>query len=64
MGRLRSRPAPRRTLGEHFRRDGQPKIRFRSERAAHEYLRARAITASVYPCSFCGGYHHATLRYR
>ena len=53
-------PQPRRVLGEHFTRDGKPKKRFVSEAKAQEWVRSRCVSATVYPCTFCGGFHSAS----
>lgn len=54
---------PKRLVSEHFRRDGTPKQRYatrkeaerHAERYCHDHL-------SIYPCSFCGGFHFGTKR--
>jgi hypothetical protein len=54
---------PTRLLGEHFRDDGRPKTRFKSERAALDSIERYGHRDKVaYHCNFCGGWHLATRR--
>jgi hypothetical protein len=52
-----------RLLGEHFRDDGRPKRRFKSERAALDCIVRYDYRDKVaYQCDFCGGWHLGTRR--
>jgi hypothetical protein len=52
-----------RLLGEHFRDDGRPKTRFKSERKALDSIVRYGHRDKVaYHCRFCDGWHLATRR--
>ncbi len=55
-----------RIIPEHFNSDGGPKRPFETEVAAHQFLidEGWELRYEVYPCSFCKGFHLATLRRR
>jgi hypothetical protein len=52
-----------RLLGEHFRDDGRPKTRFKSERKALDSIVRHGHRDKIaYHCTFCDGWHLATRR--
>ncbi len=59
--RLRRSSAARPVRLPHFRADGAPKTRYRSEadanRAAFTYRLDHGVDLVAYRCEFCGGWH-------
>jgi len=59
--RVRRAAEPRRPRLSHWRADGQPKVRYRSEadanRAALQYRLEHANDLGAYACDMCGGWH-------
>jgi hypothetical protein len=59
--RLRRQTASRQTRLPHWRADGQPKTRYRSEeeanRAAFGYRLDHGVDLGAYACEICGGWH-------
>ncbi len=59
--RLRRSGAPRPVRLPHFRADGEPKTRYRSEadanRAAFTARLDHGVDLVAYRCEFCGGWH-------
>jgi hypothetical protein len=59
--RLRRRGAPRQVRLPHWRADGQPKTRYRSEhdanRAAFANRLDHGVDLAAYECEICGGWH-------
>ena len=59
--RVRRRAEPRRHRMSHWRADGEPKVRFRSEadanRAALQYRLEHGADLGAYACEMCGGWH-------
>jgi hypothetical protein len=59
--RVRRTEAPRRTRLSHWRADGQPKVRYRSEseanRASFGYQLEHGSELAPYRCEFCEGWH-------
>jgi hypothetical protein len=62
--RVRRTSEPRRPRLSHWRADGEPKTRFRSEADANRAcLAARldhGVDLNAYLCEFCGGWHLGT----
>jgi len=59
--RLRRRSSPSQVRLPHWRADGQPKTRFRSEdeanKAAFGYRLEHGVDLVAYPCDMCNGWH-------
>jgi hypothetical protein len=59
--RLRRQPPPRPVRSPHWRADGQPKTRYRSEqeanRASFGYRLDHGVDLVAYLCPQCGGWH-------
>jgi len=59
--RLRRVERPRRTRLSHWRADGEPKTRYRTEadanRAALQARLDHSVDLGAYLCEFCGGWH-------
>jgi len=59
--RARRAEAPRRVRLSHWRANGEPKTRYRSEadanRAALQALLEHQVDLGPYQCEFCGGWH-------
>jgi len=59
--RIRRVEAPRRTRLSHWRADGEPKTRYRSEADANRACLSARLEHGVdlhpYLCEFCGGWH-------
>jgi hypothetical protein len=59
--RLRRKSTAKPARLPHWRADGQPKARFRSQdeanRAALGYRLDHGLDLAVYPCEICGGWH-------
>ena len=62
--RLRRAGAPRRVRLSHWRADGEPKTRYRTqadaERAALQYRLEHGRELNSYSCEFCSGWHLGT----
>jgi hypothetical protein len=57
------RGAKPRIVGEHFKADGSPKRRYKTQRAAERHAQQYHLDDKlIYACEFCGGYHFATRR--
>jgi hypothetical protein len=58
-GKVRSEPKPVRLA--HWRADGSPKVRYRTEaealRAGFSYRLEHGTDQNAYECEFCGGWH-------
>jgi hypothetical protein len=61
MARRREPNRPLSLAASHWREDGQPKVRFRSQgealNAADDRARESGVDLGVYHCEFCGGWH-------
>lgn len=61
MARRREPHRPLSLEASHWREDGRPKVRFRSQGealgAADERGRESGAELGVYRCGFCGGWH-------
>jgi hypothetical protein len=61
MARRRGPHRPLTLDSTHWRQDGQPKVRFRSQAealgAAEDRTRESGVELGVYQCGFCGGWH-------
>jgi hypothetical protein len=61
MARRREPNRPFSLDGSHWRRDGRPKVRYRTQAeaasVAEERSRESGTELGVYRCTFCGGWH-------